>query len=391
MDKSITVIDVIETVIGEKLTLSFLSDDSTLDVIIRQRLADAHRAYEESCPFPKPIIMNNEVSPYIHPQWSIGKELGSHLSDMSIPGNIVHIENHIKKLLLYYHRIVLPCGFSYICDYYTRGGEPTYERDKIAFINYLRLYAKLRELIQKGIVIFLPEIPSFFPARDAVADLPQLDNWSVFNDDGPVLILRNIIEQSLWVGKEFGLDLFLPSKGAITFFNKYSEVCRKALPESRVVDASVGELLLNCKLPAVDFLSLEDMICVREGSDSFLAWRSSLRSVLERMYSDQLHGTFNEAELRRLAFEEFAAARIAVNKEISKSSFLSLTKDSGVRTVGIGVLTRLLTEMAAPGAGLITATATAGFTFLWDYTRWKFKATERKQLGAIKSHYAVWE
>lgn len=287
-------------------------------------------------------------------------------------------------------------GSPNLCDYYLNG-EPQSDAHRLAFVNYLRLFARLRELIREQVVIFLPEFPSLFPARNAVKTLSRPNEWERLRselgsefEEGPCDSLRKVTEESLWVGKKFGLDLFLPGRGPVTFFEAYSRLCGGALPESRILEAASGSLLLECELPAIDNVSFDDMIRIREAAEGFAAWRSSLRRVLERSYGDLSRGTFDARELRRLAFEEFAAARAAAEQEVSKSSVMALAKE-GTRSVGVGLLTALITAATAPGAEIIAASATAGVTFLWDYVGWHIKGSERRRNVAIKAHYAVWD
>lgn len=112
MTETPTAVDALESALGGKLTVALLSVPNRLDLAVRQRLARAHRGYEERRPFPIPAATNSEVFPYVHPRWTIGGVLGGYQADLSNPEAIERIERNIKKILLYYHRVALPCGFS---------------------------------------------------------------------------------------------------------------------------------------------------------------------------------------------------------------------------------------------------------------------------------------
>lgn len=161
---------------------------------------------------------------------------------------------------------------------------------------------------------------------------------------------------------------------------------------NKLFEAAAGNLILDCKLPAIDELSVDDISSVRSDSDAFKSWRASLRHVLERSYENLLKDSFDPNELCRLADEEFASARIAIDAEIKKSSVLSLSK-TGFRSVGIGLMAGLVTAatVANPLTVLTSSTASAGVTFLWDYVGAKLNRSKHMKNNALKAHYAVWD
>ncbi len=175
-----------------------------------------YHKYEESLHFTVPTRSNNELFPYVHPTWNVSESLGGFRGYLFGENDVEIAEASIKKLLLYYHRIAIPSGFEYLCDYY-RLGEPPAEAARVSFPNYLKLHARLRSLIRKGIVFLMPEVPSFHPARDAVNRLATSDEVAYYLEHSQ-FDFRKTIEQSLWVGNKFDLDLFLPSNDVINFF-----------------------------------------------------------------------------------------------------------------------------------------------------------------------------
>jgi len=395
MNKVRTIIDVVEDGLGEELTESILSKPKKIDLKKRQHIARSYYEYEKSQDFQTPTVGSYEVFPYIHPGWHVAHKVGGYFADLSNDKSIKDVENQIKKLLLFYHKLALPSGFEYYSDYYRLGnGEPPIQvRD--AFINHLRLYAKLRKLISKEIVFFIPEVPSFFPARDAVKKIRLPEEWEKKLDEifGEVTTwdLHERIEQSLWIGKKFNLDLFLPGKEAISFFDDYSQLIKCQIPSSRTLEAAAGNLILDCQLPAIDKLTVDDIIAVRDGSDAFKSWRASLREVLESSYDDLLKGSFDPDELHRLADEKFASSRNAIESDIKKSSVLGLAK-TGFRSIGIGLMTGVVTAsiMANPLTVFTSSAASAGVTFLWDYVGALLNRSKNMKNVALKAHYAVW-
>jgi len=396
MSKVNTVIDIVENALGEKLTESLLLKPQKIDLKNRQRIAKLYREYEKRQDFKVPEAGPYEIFPYVHPGWTIAHEVGGFYTDLSGTDNLLNVENNIKKLLLFYDRIALPSGFEYFNDYYRISDEEPLPEVANGFINHLKLYAKFRELISRGIVFFVPEVPTFFPARDAVEKiiLPDEIKNNLKNELGLTSIyeIRKVIEQSLWIGDRFKFDLFIPGKESISFFDAYSRMILHQNPTTnKLFEASAGNLILDCNLPTIDKLSLNDIISIRSDSDAFKSWRASLRLVLQRSYEDLLKDSFNPNELRRLADEEFASARLAIETEIKKSSVLTLGK-TGVRSVGIGLMAGVVTAtiVANPFMVLASSAASSGITFLWDYIGSKLNKSKNMKNTALKAHYALW-
>ena len=136
--------------------------------MIRNCLSHSHRfefnKYEhDKTSFIVPQKHPTEIFPYIHPGWLIAGDLGGRGYEEAIESEI----SNIKSLLLYYHRVALPDGFGYVCDYYRLGESTDQEIDK-KFDSYLKLFSELRPLIQNGTIFFTPEFPTYFQARKAV-------------------------------------------------------------------------------------------------------------------------------------------------------------------------------------------------------------------------------
>ena len=387
MVKVTTAVDAIEEALGEKITPKLLKRPNRIDSNLKKAIAQYYRRYEEAKPFLIFPKEKGEIFPYIHPRYSIRKGIGGPHWEHPIQRTL----ENIKALLLYYHRISVPDGFSYVCDYYLEGC-PDPDPNHSKFLAYLRLFIELRELVQNGILFFMPEFPSFFPARDAVKALPEPDDWESWErefgkqlGDGPFYDLRTILEETLWVCKNFDLDLFLPGSAMVDFFNLYCQLAFKPIPLLELKEASAGALLLTCELPLLSKVRLKDIISIRRGGEGFAIWRAKLRNILNLAYDDFLKGTFNPNVFRRIASEELAEGREKINAEIKKSHYLTLAK-AACRSIGIGLLTSLVLSptgviMALPTAGVSTA-----ITFLWDYIAGKRSIKEQE---ALKAHYAV--
>lgn len=380
-----TVIDVIERSLGTKLSAKVLKRKRGLDFNVRKRIAIEFDKYEhEEKAFTVPQKDPTEIFPYVHPRWLIANDLGGAGYKVAIETEILNI----KSLLLYYHRIALPDGFEYLCDIYRLDVTSTQEMDK-KFDAYLNLFAELRQLIQNGTVFFMPEIPTYYPAREATEKL-KIPDWfdKVFEEEPLSLLLRRQLEESLWINKEFNLDLLLPNPRVSDFFVKYMLHTSQSIPETKLLEAKIGSILLECQLPRLENLSVSDIAAIRNNNEGFAAWRASLRSILETFYKDYSHAKFDQVEFERYANEELSSGKRLIEEEISRSHCLNLLK-AGTKTVGVGIATALLVTPFAPAAAIAASVATAGTTFLIDYFTAKLNKGEKGQLDSLKTHYAI--
>jgi hypothetical protein len=381
-----TVIDVVERALGRKLTLKFLSKRRGIDLDVRKRISVEFGKYEsEDSHFHVPPQNITEVFPYVHPRWLISDELGMRSYKKAVDSEI----SKIKSLLLYYHRVALPDGFGYLCDYYRLGASSDRELD-IAFDSYLKFFAELRPLVQDGTIFFMPEIPTYFRARGAVEKLllPEWVEEEIESSSMPVRTLHRIMEESLWIGKQFNLDLLFPSNIASSHFEKHLLHTSQKVPQTRIQESKVGSIILEAQLPRIENLSIADIATIRRGSDSFAAWRANLRAILSSFYYDYSGSSLDQSEFERFAFEELAEGRMKIEKEVAESHYLNLLK-TGLKSVGVGVVSAALVTPLAPTATVLSAVAGAGSTFLIDYLLAKSNRSEVKQLNALRTHYAI--
>ncbi len=385
MNTFTTVIDVIERCLGTKLSAKVLNRKRGLDFNVRKQIAIEYDKYEhDEKPFIVPQKHLAEIFPYVHPRWLVARDLGGKGYQVAIESEILNI----KSLLLYYHRIALPDGFGYLCDHYLLVNKSDQEMDK-KFNAYLNLFTEFRQLIQNGTIFFMPEIPTFFPAREAVEKLenPYWRN-KVFEKETLSSLLGRTLEESLWIGKKFNLDLLLPNPRVADFFEKYMLHTSQSIPETKLLEAKIGSVLLECQLPRLENLSSSDIAAIRNDNDGFAAWRASLRSILQSFYIDYSHAKFDQVEFERYANEELSSGKMRIEKEISKSRYLNLLK-AGTKTVGVGTATALLVTPFAPAAAIAASAATAGTTFLIDYFATKLNKEKKGQRDSLKTHYAI--
>lgn len=385
MHKFTTIIDVIDRGLGTKLSSRVLTRRRGLDFDARKRIATEFDKYEhEVDKFVVPQKHPAEIFPYVHPRWLVAGDLGARGYNVAIDSEILNI----KSLLLYYHKIALPDGFGYVCDFYRLGDDSNQELD-IRFDSYLKFFLDLRPLIQNGTVFFMPEVPTYFPAREAVEKLETPD-WldDVDDKDSNLLILRRLFEESLWIGSKFDLDLLIPGSHASETFEQYMRYTSRSISETKLQESTIGSVLLECQLPRLEKLSVTDIAAIRNDSDGFAAWRASLRSILTAFYDDSSHANFDQTEFERYAREEMAQGKIRIEKEISKSQYLGLLK-TGLKSVGVGTATALLVAPIAPAAQITAAIAGASTSFFLEYLLAKSNWKENRRLEALKTHYAI--
>ncbi len=384
-----TVIDVIERSLGTSLTKKLTTRRRGIDAETKRRIALDYLEWEDSTQgFTCPEIPKNEVCPYVHPEWVASEDLGRNLVSKSIETTIAGI----KSLLIYYHRIALPDWFGYVCDIYKLCGEDINEATDAKFSAYLKLFAEIRPLIANGTVILMPEHLTWAPARNAVSKLNRPD-WfdSLFHSDVfQFARLREIIEQSFWISRKYDLDLLVPTAGAAKFLDEYVRATGRDLTQMAQQEARLASVLLACDLPRLDELTLADMMSIRQQSRGFAGWRNQLRSILKSFYSDCDSGTLDQTEFLRYANEELAQRRNEIENELRNSNYLT-SLSSGLKVVGIGTLTGLVTSPVAVGTALTAGIVAGGSTFLVEYFLSKARQGEHKQLKALRAHFALFD
>lgn len=379
-----TVVDVIEAACGNALTPNLFGRHRKFNSKDRKRIAEAHRNYEElTQDFRVPERGMYEVFPYVHPGWRVAKLVGGHGYEAELTDEV---DKAIKSLLLYYHRLALPDGFGHLCDHFVLAPYAQSAETEAKFDAYLRLFAKLRPLIQDRIVSFLPERPTWRRANEHVDALEEILRFKVhlphIRDEKH---LMRLIEESLWIGKQFDLDLLLPTPAMVKFFNEYVGLCQRRISQTEIREASLGQMLLTAELPQLEKLTFNDIVAVRSNDEGFTSWRRALGNVMQACYEDYSDGNMSQREFGRLAHEEMAEGRARVEESINSSHYLSLAK-SAASSVGVGLFATVAATPETFMEGASTALATAGGTFLLDYAIGKKKG--RKD-GALRAHYAV--
>jgi hypothetical protein len=387
MANLVTVVDVVEGAIGDTLTPALLKRHRGLDVAIRQRIAERHAEYEHSpaqltVPKREPL----EVFPYVHPGWTVSDDLGA------APARETHEQAvaAIKTLLLYYHRLAVPSALGDVCDYYSGGrfmdaAEPAAR----AFESQLYLLAELRPLVQSGTIFFMPEPSTYGPAVDAVARLGTPEwIYEIDRDDAGIMMrLREIFEQSMFIGGTWDLDLLIPNGPAAESFGQFVTHTAHRISKVELAESQLGSMLLHCDLPMLDALTVKDIAAIRTDSTAFARWRSQLRSVLRAFYEDFASGAMDQRQFRRYAAEELADGKSRIEAEIRQSSYLSLAS-AGLKSVGIGTVVAGLTAPADAATGIASAVVTGGVTFLVDCCRQKM-SRGAKVAQSLRAHYAV--
>lgn len=378
-----TVIDVVERGLEETFSNRTINQHNGIDAKRRKKIALEYLTYEENEQLLIPEKLNNEVFPYVHPRWILANKLGASGYVKSVD-NVV-VSANIKTLLLYYHRLAISNGFGHLCDYYQISDFVNPQIDS-KFDSYLKLFLELKPLIDEGIVFFMPEQNTLGKAIKAVERL-EIPPWLT----GPDCLLRDILEQSLWIGKEHNLDFMVPNTNIVSnFLEDYFQNCGHSLQGEKIKESQIGSFLLECQLPNLPDLTLSDITLIRKNNDDFAAWRSRLRNILTVFYQDSKKERFDQNLFARYAYEELAQGRMEIMKAVKKSNSLDQIQ-KGLKNIGIGIISGVMMAPVAPlPAAILTVLATSGSTFLWEYL-FNNKSDDHNRLKTLSAHYALFD
>ncbi len=356
-------ITVIEAALGEELGPDLIA---SIDVLPSERLVAMAQAYvefaEEGTSILGPASQAAELRPLVTFQAmrTVAAKFGLGIDPKGFyqwsPGSSPDlVEDAIKRLLLYCHRLVLDDPFIYTCDY-LKYGEPdgalrAEVRRKVGA--NLSLLSYLRPLVEHEIVVFVPQDRAGrAPAPDAasVSRIAAESDFGHFNP-GPMHpyvqqfwseVAFQSVKATLLLGNEFPsrFDFFFPDP---VFVNAAVVELRGHRPESvGTAERHSRELnyLLEVHIPRLDDLTVADVLAIREQGDAFILWRDSLRSALGAA-SDVNARIDPNGERMRAIRDELEVAQARLRENVAKSPVLH-SSSRGVLRLALGGLTDLM-------------------------------------------------
>jgi hypothetical protein len=193
-----------------------------------------------------------------------------------------------------------------------------------------------------------------------------------------------VLGQMTWV-EALAATLHFSRPAVETVFERIFETQQVAgSGRTMTADSMLGRLAAIV-VPQDMTLTIEDMVALRKGSDSFDEWRSQLRVALTAL--DALPA--DRAEWRQAAAlqlrELLAPAAIGIEREVARSTLLSAARGGlGAFTVSAIGTTAALTAGGRLVPSLVSGSASGAAGAIREYLKGR-AAQRRKQ--AVLSHY----
>lgn len=266
------------------------------------------------------------------------------------------VEDGIKRLLLYCHRLVLDDPLIYAMDHLVQGESNDPERRarrRERLRAALVLLSYLRPLIDARVVTFVPQDRVGFAYRQVNAaavehvagqgDFSQYMGGRFAGGRGEAVagirwqLAHQALESvrvTLALAEDFPeqFDFFFPDR---FFVDAAARELRDRSPALGIAEHENQLLrtLLSVEVPDIAGLSLHDVIAVRE-DDTFVVWRSELRNAIHEL--DSIRARLDPAaERRRVMGEEMRAASARLTGGVGRSATMS-SAQRGVVRLGIG-------------------------------------------------------
>jgi DNA polymerase III psi subunit len=200
-------------------------------------------------------------------------------------------------------------------------------------------------------------------------------------------VLTTLLEEE---EQDSRLDLYLP-------YSYFIDVVRAVIPamvdlgidKHIAKDAHRVSKLVSTELPHLKSLSPQDIVTLRQDEETFQMWRVGLARALDRIHDPDTELFDQNAEARRILWDEVFELSVRTNEKVQKSSFLRELA-SGGQTFALGAMGAFgsgALGLSNPVAGLVSGGTTAAAGLLLKYlTREPNQAT-----SALQRHFAVLE
>jgi hypothetical protein len=300
----------------------------------------------------------------------------------------------LKRYLLYAHRIVLADPLFYVNQYFGSDLDDLREQGRRALAGFLDFLYAIQPLVRNGIVSFYPQYE-----HGMITDPLQLfkdrdyDRWvRVGEGDAKEILLleagQPLVSELLFYCERFEADCcfdradFERILAAMTRYggelaDRHAAVARdRVLGEERAALATLGVV----SLPALDRLSIGDVVAVRAQAEGFDLWRDALGEGLRR-----IEGTADPETVKEAVAESLVRGGRAVDRQVKTSGLLETAKGPA-QTLAIGALAGL--TVGGPIGAVAGSGVSAVLTTLVKYAGGR---ADRHAAKALAAHYSVWE
>lgn len=344
-------------------------------------LAARYRTFTQD--FRLPPKEPTHLRPFINPSAAEGLHLDRLYLDPFFRAERSGAQDVLKHHLLYAHSLVLHDPLPYHLDFFEdeeepRGRDDAEPRKRLA--SYLGFLRSVRELVTEGVLFFADDQPykmpwleehGYWPPYLRDLPVPSAGSATMFRDlEG---MATTFIASDIHDGQ---LDLYVRDPLSLVAFTDMlkSQTVRRA-------ELNVLQGLLRVRVPALEDLSLRDIVEIRKNEETFDRWRRALSRSLSRMQSFGLDG--HSDEVRRTVHEEARGELAAVGASVKSVS--SIIKEQ-FRSFCVSSLAASFigdnADVAIQRAGVSSA-ANAALSFL--------SRGSRASANAYQRHVAVLE
>jgi len=350
---------IVEEVLGEALAPELVI--AVQRKLPRERLVELHDRYTNFCAdFRLPQKDLAALRPYIsHP---VAQSLG--LDDLYLNPNFSsqrsEADNVLKQHLLFAHELVMHDPLPYHLDFFEDSKarlDDAPHRARLA--QYLGFLMQVRPLLDAGVLFFIDDAPYRMPWLEQHRSWPpQVPELDALREHATAATLRDIEGvKSTLVASSFhqgNLDLYVSGRDSLRALGARPGDLGKS---ARVDQIAILQRLMAIDLPAVDDLSLHDVVRLRQDEALLERWRVSISCALTRLVGlEQTVGPVTDEDVRRSVSTELNAT---IGRDLRAATFGSVTKGV-VRTFTITAVAALAVSGTYEPEAAIARAATAG-------------------------------
>jgi hypothetical protein len=312
---------------------------------------------------------------------------------------------HIKVMLNYCHRLVIPDPLFYILQFFdgasgaTEYGEIKIKESRMALISYLNFLYLIKGLVKADIISFYPQYEHSFP-YSGMKEHISLEHETFFEwleenkvndiqgiDNHLLSIKHSEVITKLLLNQRFNVDLFIDSQSSeraiahtIDYYKTNFLQIDKGLGDKSVIDNAKGlRRIIDFRFPDLSTLSWEDIIAIRTTSTQFNEYRNCLKKGIlriEECTNDSSELIFNAIS------EELQSGYRAIQKEKAGSKFLSHIPDTVPFAIGYCALNYFGVEMDK----MIPISSALGLLGYRAMTSIK----SGTKVNSLSKHYGIW-
>jgi len=371
-----SIIDVIETVMGKKLTERGVGR-LKYDYPLLSRLNVEIDAYYRSAFVPQKKV--GEIRPY----------LSTRLVDVSSVTNryfdskLGDLEAYLKRILLYGHGVVIYDPLPPRLDF-CHPGSDKYCKENFPFIkNILLEYARLRPLIKKGIIITISDPILYKETYSTVFEARLLENYFESELDLPHGVILDMVSECLMFRNE--VDYFFNHAAQYQAYEKLLGLSEEIVTSRQLQEPFKLGILGSAKLVDVSKLSPKDILSLRSDEVLFRNFRARTSEILEDVSAAAARNLDVSEDLQIRANDAFASFNDDLLGKTRKSKVLNVAGNGSVK-IAAGFFAGAASSALLSGAPLLGGVAGAILPAAQGLRETAISIKNRRRRIALENH-----